>query len=346
MTVTLAPGTADAWALLSRYRQLTGPRLESAVQRLAEPVRTVARYHFGWCDADGTPAQDGWGKGVRGALVLAAAQAVGGPADQALSGAAAVELVHNFSLLHDDLMDRDRTRRGRSTAWTVFGEAQAVLAGDALLALALDVLASAPPPPDGASATRELCQALLDLVAGQGSDMAFESREDVGLQECLTMAAGKTASLLAGACALGALSAEGTTAQVSALRGFGHHVGMVFQLVDDLLGIWGDPRATGKVTGTDLSRRKKSLPVVAALHSGTAAGSRLADLYRRPAPMDDAEVALAARLVEEAGGRRWAEHEAANQWERARAELREAGLHPEATRGLLTLAELITHRDR
>ncbi|MGN0119190.1 MAG: polyprenyl synthetase family protein, partial [Streptomyces albidoflavus] len=134
MTVILAPGTADAWALLSRYRQLTGPRLESAVQRLAEPVRTVARYHFGWCDADGTPAQDGWGKGVRGALVLAAAQAVGGPADQALSAAAAVELVHNFSLLHDDLMDRDRTRRGRPTAWTVFGEAQAVLAGDALLA--------------------------------------------------------------------------------------------------------------------------------------------------------------------------------------------------------------------
>ncbi|MFJ8054051.1 polyprenyl synthetase family protein [Streptomyces luteogriseus] len=344
--LALAPGTRDAWALLRRYRQLTGPRLQHAVEQLTEPVRTIARYHFGWCDENGTPTQDGWGKGVRGALVLASAQAVGGPADQALSGAAAVELVHNFSLLHDDLMDRDRVRRGRPTAWSVFGEARAVLAGDALLALALNTLACAPPPPASATATQELCRALLELVAGQGSDLAFESRSEVGLEECLTMAAGKTASLLSAACALGVLSADGTPHQVSALRSFGHHVGMVFQLVDDLLGIWGDSGATGKVTGGDLRRRKKSLPVVAALGSGSAAGHRLAELYGLPRPLEDADITRAARLVEEAGGRRWAEREAVRHWEQAREELARAGLEPEATRGLLALARLITHRDR
>ncbi|MFE4915453.1 polyprenyl synthetase family protein [Streptomyces sp. NPDC056652] len=347
MTLALAPGTTEAWDLLRRYRLLTGPRVRLAVDGLAEPVRTVALFHFGWCDENGRPADDGWGKGVRGALVLAAAQAVGGPADQALSSAAAVELVHNFSLLHDDVMDGDRMRRGRRTAWSVFGEAQAVLAGDALLALALDTLASAPPPPAvNSAATRELCRALLELVTGQGHDLAFERRGRVGLDECLAMAAGKTASLLAGACALGALSAGAAPHQVAGVRGFGHHLGLVFQLVDDLLGIWGDSRSTGKVTGGDLRRRKKSLPVVAALNSGSEAGRRLADLYGGAGPLDEDQVARAALLVEEAGGRDWAEREAARRWEHAVEQLSRAGLGAEAARGLLALAGLVTRRDR
>ncbi|MFF1709640.1 polyprenyl synthetase family protein [Streptomyces sp. NPDC058268] len=343
--VDLAPDTEQAWALLRQYQQLTGPRIRRAVDRLSEPVGTVARYHFGWCDENGNPCQDGWGKGVRGALVLSAAEAAGGPADRALDGAAAVELVHNFSLLHDDLMDGDLFRRGRRTAWNVFGKAQAVLAGDALLALALDTLASTPPPAD-ATGTSELCRALLELVAGQGSDMAFEDRQEVGLEECLTMAAGKTASLLAGACALGALSVDATSRQVAGLRGFGHHVGMVFQLVDDLLGIWGDTRATGKVTGGDLRRHKKSLPVVAALTGDSNAGRRLAELYRLPRPLNDTEIVRAARLIEEAGGRDWAEQEAARQWKQALDQLFGASLGPGATRGLLAIADLITRRDR
>ncbi|MFJ9033483.1 polyprenyl synthetase family protein [Streptomyces sp. NPDC102274] len=346
MTLALAPDTREAWDLLRRYRQLTGPRVRLAVERLAEPVRTAALFHFGWCDENGRPADDGWGKGVRGALVLAAAQAVGGPADQALSGAAAVELVHNFSLLHDDVMDGDRMRRGRRTAWSVFGQAQAVLAGDALLALALDTLATAPAPPVNPAATQELCRVLLELVAGQGHDLAFEQRGRVSLEECLAMAAGKTASLLAGACALGALSAGAAPHQVAGVRGFGHHLGLVFQLVDDLLGIWGDSRSTGKVTGGDLRRRKKSLPVVAALNSGSEAGRRLADLYGGAGPLDDDQVARAALLVEEAGGRDWAEREAARRWEQAVEQLSHAGLGPEAARGLLALAGLVTRRDR
>ncbi|MER6912305.1 polyprenyl synthetase family protein [Streptomyces sp. NPDC000594] len=336
--------TPDAWRIPRRAGELTGPRVRAALDGLSEPVRTVARYHFGWCDAEGRPTDTGWGKGLRGALVLGGAEALGGTAGAALPAAAAVELIHNFSVLHDDVMDQDLTRRGRPTAWTVFGSAQAVLAGDALLVLAMRELAAAPPPARCAVAVDELCRALLELVTGQGSDLAFEERADVGPEECLAMAAGKTGALFAAACGLGALSADGTAAQVEALRSFGNHLGLAFQLVDDLLGIWGDSPTTGKPVGADLRRRKKSLPVVAALSSGTPAGRRLAELYHDGRPMGTAEVARATALIEKAGGRRWAVREAARQQSLARERLAGAALDARAAQGLRSLVDLVTHR--
>lgn len=344
MTTTLTPDTSEPWQVLRRAGELTGPRIAQALDRLSEPVRTVARYHFGWCDADGRRTDAGWGKGLRGALVLGGAQALGAAAGQALGAAAAVELVHNFSVLHDDVMDQDATRRGRPTAWTVFGSAQAVLAGDALLVLAMEQLATAPAPVRHSAGIQELCRALLDLVAGQSADLAFEERADVGVEECLAMAAGKTAALFAGACGLGALAADGTPAQTAALRDFGHHLGLAFQLVDDLLGIWGDSRATGKPVGADLRRRKKSLPVVAALHSGTPAGRRLAELYGDGRAWESADILRATALVEQAGGRSWAEEEAARQRSTALDRLAAVALDPRAAQGLRSLVDLVTHR--
>lgn len=345
MATALTPGTSEPWQVLRRAGQLTGPRIRQALDRLSEPVRTVARYHFGWCDADGRRTDTGWGKGLRGALVLGGAQALGAAAGRALAAAAAVELVHNFSVLHDDVMDRDATRRGRPTAWTVFGSAQAVLAGDAMLVLAMDQLATAPTPARHSASTKELCRALLELVAGQSADLAFEERADVGLEECLTMAAGKTASLFAGACGLGALAADGSPAQAEALRSFGHHLGLAFQLVDDLLGIWGDSRATGKPVGADLRRRKKSLPVVAALGSGTPAGRRLAELYGDGRTWEFTDILRATRLVEQAGGRSWAVAEAARQRSMALDRLAVVALDPRAAHGLRSLADLVTYRN-
>ncbi|QDD62546.1 hypothetical protein FE156_30060 [Streptomyces albidoflavus] len=175
VTVILAPGTADAWALLSRYRQLTGPASKAPSNGWPNRYARSPATTSAWCDADGTPAQDGWGKGVPRSPRPRRSPGRRRPADQALSGAAAVELVHNFFLLHDDLMDRDRTRRGPH-GMDRFGEAQAVLAGDALLALALDVLASAPPRPTEPPRPGTLPGAPRP-GRGQGSDMAFESRE-------------------------------------------------------------------------------------------------------------------------------------------------------------------------
>ncbi|MFI9503588.1 polyprenyl synthetase family protein [Nocardia sp. NPDC052566] len=348
MTAAESVGTAsrstEAWQILERARALTEPELRRAVDRLAEPVRSVAAYHFGWLDEAGRPDNGDWGKGMRSALVLASAQALGAPPELAVAPAAAVELVHNFSLVHDDLMDGDVLRRGRHTVWAVFGDTQAVLTGDALLVLAMDVIAERTPRLCRA-ALRELCDALLGLVAGQGADLAFELRAEVGLDECLRMAAGKTAALLAACCALGALAAGVDDQQVARLREFGHRIGIAFQLVDDLLGIWGDTSATGKPVGADLRRRKKSLPVAAAMAGGSAAGHRLAALYRRVEPLGDSEIREAAGLIEEAGGRRWAQEEARRQRSAALDCLTGTTMTAEGVCALTAIADLITGRN-
>lgn len=187
---------------------------------------------------EGQAVRDRRGKAIRPALALLSAEAVGGPAVAALRPAAAVELVHDFSLLHDDVMDGDRTRRHRPTAWTVFGVSPAILAGDALLTLAFDVLATGGHPVT-AEATRIFSTAVQELLDGQSADVAFEERRDVGPAECLSMAVGKTGALLGCACGLGALFGGGDPEQVEHLVAFGRDLGLAFQLVDDLLGIWG-----------------------------------------------------------------------------------------------------------
>ena len=216
----------DAVRLLSRARELALPELRKAVGRLAEPVRGVAGYHLGWLDAQGRPAASDGGKGVRSALVLASAAALGAEPGQAVRAATAVELVHHFSVLHDDIMDSDVSRRGRPAAWTVFGRSYAILAGDALLALAFEVLTAAPCPAALPETAGEFCAMLAALVAGQAADLAFEELAEVSVEQCTAMAAGKTAALLAGACALGGLAAGGTQDELGALRGYGHHVGL------------------------------------------------------------------------------------------------------------------------
>ncbi|MFE5856852.1 polyprenyl synthetase family protein [Streptomyces sp. NPDC056500] len=330
---------SDVWEVLCRSRQLTEPVLRKAVSRIPEPSRSVAEYHFGWQDGGGNPAAGDWGKGMRGALVLASASAMGGVPDQAVAAAAGVELVHNFSLLHDDLMDRDGTRRGRPTVWSHFGDAQAVLTGDALLVVAMEGLSETPPM------LQELTDALLCLVAGQGADLAFEQRTDVTLDECLAMAAGKTAALMASACALGALAVGAQSGRTKALRRFGHHVGLAFQLVDDLLGIWGCSSESGKPVGADLRRRKKSLPVVAALSADGPEARRLAALYLDDdGPLTEAHVCEAVDLVDRAGGRAWAEREAQRQREEALAALAAADPTPEGAQQLFSLAHIITER--
>ncbi|MET8157532.1 family 2 encapsulin nanocompartment cargo protein polyprenyl transferase [Sphaerisporangium sp. NPDC005289] len=278
VTTGRPPREVLAWS-----RELTGPPLRSAVESLPPSMRRIAAYHFGWLDEQGRPASGNAGKAVRPALVLLAAEAAGGSAASAVPAAVAVELVHNFSLLHDDVMDGDATRRHRPTAWSVFGVSGAILAGDALLTLAFEVL-QAGGGPVADEATRILGAAVLDLVEGQSADTSFETRDEVTLAECVSMAEGKTAALLAASCALGALSGDGGREVIEALRAFGSRLGLAFQMVDDLLGIWGDPSVTGKPVFSDLRNRKKSLPVVAALTSATPPAAELAAFYRRPQP--------------------------------------------------------------
>ncbi|MFE9402429.1 polyprenyl synthetase family protein [Streptomyces sp. NPDC006530] len=333
----------EAVDLLERTRTAVTPHLRSTVESLPGALRRVAMYHFGWEHADGTPAGTPAGTPIRPALVLAAATALGGRPEAAVRAASAVELVHHFTLLHDDVIDEDATPRERPTAWTVFGTPDAVLVGDALLALALRLVAD-----EGlrvsAAASARLAACVVELCAGQQADRAFEHRgpRDVSLDACLTTAMAKTGALLGCACALGALYAGAGEEEVAAMDAFGREAGLAFQLIDDLIGIWGDAGRAGKPAGAGLAGHKKSLPVVAALGSGTPAAAELAELYRGPMGAD--AVARAADAVDRAGGRDWAQIHAADRMARAIDHLSRAVPDLAAAGELLALAEFVTRR--
>jgi geranylgeranyl diphosphate synthase type I len=312
---------------------------------------TIAAYHFGWIDAEGRPADGDSGKAVRPALALLSAEAAGADPEAGVPGAVAVELVHNFSLVHDDLMDGDEQRRHRDTVWKVHGPAQAILVGDALFALALEVILR-PATDSSARAARLLTAASRRLIDGQAQDISFEHRERVTVEECREMEGNKTGALLACSAAVGAVLVGADEATAGALETYGEHLGLAFQAVDDVLGIWGDPRATGKPAWSDLRQRKKSLPVVAALAARNAAADRLmalltADVKKSPEEFEDfgeAEFATRAALIEEAGGRRWTEEEARRQHDAALAALREAALPAGVRRRLESLADFVVIR--
>lgn len=336
MTVTAPARTADY------TRRLVEPAIRSLLDQLDDRNRRVAGYQFGYWDANGEPTTAGGGKGLRPALALLAARAAGAPPEAGVPAAAAVELVHAFSLLHDDVMDGDTERRHRPTSWSVFGQGPAILAGDALLTQAEEVLAGAP---GGADAARLLRGSLRRLIAGQAADLAFEQCHQVTLEECLAMAADKTGALLAGACGAGALLGGGKPELVAGLSRFGERLGLAYQLMDDLLGIWGDPARTGKPVGADLRVRKKSLPVVWAVSSGSPAGRTFAELYRTPGPMRDAEVARAAELLATAGAQQWARGRIETETSAALSELRELAMPVEVHDELAGLAAFSRERD-
>ncbi|MGW5054287.1 family 2 encapsulin nanocompartment cargo protein polyprenyl transferase [Actinokineospora sp. NPDC004072] len=342
MALDVRPSAPD---VLNRGRALFDPALRAAVDSLPTTMRRVAGYHFGWWDADGTPLDADHGKAIRPTMTLCAATAVGGAEADAVPAAVAIELVHNFTLLHDDVMDQDRSRRHRPTAWCVFGPGQAILAGDALLTLAFEVLADSGHPAFRSAAVA-LSQAVLAVQEGQAADLSFETRTDVTLAECVRMAQQKTAALLGCATELGALFGGGSAEQVAQLRIFGEEIGLVFQLVDDLLGIWGDAAVTGKPVHSDLMSRKKSLPVVAALAGQTAAAGRLAELYLASGVLSAADAARAAELVEAAGGREWCRGEVVELHGRAGVALWEGAVDERGAVELAVLAEMIACRDR
>lgn len=339
MTVTLTT--------LRRSQDIVTPALRAALDRLDETTRTVASYHFGWSTRDGHPVRDGakgGGKAVRPALALLSAQAAHAPAEVGLAGAVAVELVHNFSLLHDDLMDGDLLRRHRDTVWAVWGAASAILTGDALLALAQEVLLESGSP-HAARAGVLLGAATRDLVRGQVLDVSFERRSDVTLAECLDMAAGKTGALLSASATIGAVLAGAPATVEKALSTFGAELGIAFQLIDDLLGIWGDPAVTGKPVYSDLRTRKKTLPVTYAATRASSAGERLAAWLAQSDPVDEADLPALAALVAEAGGRDWAVQEAARRMRSAVAALDGAPMPGPVRDEFVALGRFIVNRE-
>ncbi len=339
---TARPGAPPA---LAAARDRVAAPMRAAVEHIPDArMRRIAGYQLGWWDADGVATAEGQGKTVRPALVLLASRAVSGSADPGVPAGVAVELVHNFSLLHDDIMDRDVERRHRPTGWVTFGEGQAILAGNAMLAAAVDTLVREDPRHE--RTVPLLLAVVQQLISGQSADLALEGDESAELDDVLAMEEGKTAALLAGSLALGAAAAGAEPAVERALSETGRLLGLAFQLVDDVLGIVGNSAVTGKSASSDVRAGKRSAPVVAALRSGTTAGDELGTLLRDGAPQTEAEVDRAVELVTAAGGIEWARSESGRLLDRALAELRGAALVDATAVGeLVDVARFLVQRE-
>jgi len=303
----------------------------------------MVRYHLGWADENLQPIKARGGKRIRPLLCLLVCEAISSDYRPAVPAAAAVELVHNFSLIHDDIEDKSPQRRGRATVWRVWGVPQAINAGDGLLALAHLALHRLSTP--GASprlvaqATQVLNQACLDLCEGQYLDIAFQERTDVTLEMYLTMARKKTASLLECAAHLGAILATREKRIIEAYRGFAQNLGLAFQITDDLLGIWGEEERTGKGVGEDIKAGKKSLPVVYAFEEERKQGlSRLEEIH------GEADVDTLLPILEELKVKERCRKKARHFQKRALEELERTGIDNQAQRQLRDLALFLVER--
>ncbi|MEV4236685.1 MULTISPECIES: polyprenyl synthetase family protein [unclassified Nocardia] len=326
-------GSRTAATVLDEARRLVEPAYRSSLDRIAPPIRMIVGYHAGWLDATGRPSKQ-VGKSIRPALVLASAKAVAAAEPpQGVTEAVAVELVHDFSLLQDDLIDGDEQRRNRRSAWSVFGERGAQLAGDALLAMAINEMVGRP-------GITLLSKALDALCNEQCADIESEQRETV--DESLAMIESKTAALLSCACEMGAIAGGADPAQARALAEFGHHLGIAFQLIDDMLGIWGNPSMTGKPLYPDLANRRKSPPIARALDSPGPTADALRELYR-DVGRDAETLHRIACLIELTGAREWARREAQRQLAAALDCLTEVSAN-NATEDLRLLAAMMTSR--
>jgi geranylgeranyl diphosphate synthase type I len=251
----------DAPDFLNRYRGDIEAEVARVVPLPDTPVYEMVRYQLGWSSSG-----PNLGKCLRPALCLFACETLGGDREQALPVAAAIELLHNFSLIHDDIEDGDEVRHHRPTVWKVYGRDEAIIAGMALWTIAYQALDRAleagAPVSTVLQARRVITEACDEMIEGQHMDLSFESRADVSIDEYTTMIARKTGALFAASLHTGALLAGAREEEAARLGRFGRQLGLAFQIRDDILGIWGEGTATGKPVGADIAKRKKSLPVV------------------------------------------------------------------------------------
>lgn len=328
-------------SVLSRARELVEPSLRKAIASLHPHLRTPVEYHFGWVDVDGSPLTGAGGKAVRPALAVLGAEAVGGEGEQAVPGATALELIHNFSLIHDDIIDGDRLRRHRRTVWDVYGVGDAMVIGDSLHTLAFQILLE-----DGGSrsvaAARRLGAATMTMITGQAQDTALDRTPDVTFDACLEMERNKTGALLAHSVAIGAVLAGADDEAVEPLERYGAELGVSFQAIDDVLGIWGDPAVTGKPAGSDLREHKKSMPVALALGAGGSLAAEVRDAFA--GEMTDDVVCRIAQRLDDAGIRAQVETLARSHLDAACAALGERPFIGAAAAELEEIARFVVSR--
>jgi len=331
--------------LIETYRPAIEEELRNAVARVNGPgledLRAMMAYHMGWEGKGAGP--EATGKRIRPMLVLLTTQAAGGEWRKALPGAVAVELIHNFSLIHDDIEDNSPVRRGRPTLWTQWGIPLAINTGDAMFTLAHLTLLKLKKTTNSlitlaaANVMQETC---LLLTQGQHLDISYEDEKFLPIQAYWPMVSGKTAALLSACTEIGALVADADEDRRSAYCQFGRELGLAFQALDDILGIWGDAAKIGKSNASDLVAGKKSLPVLYGLaQNGIFAQRWLAG------PIEPAEVPDLAAQLETEGARDYAQTEANRLTDSALKALEQAHPRGEAGKALIQLANQLLQRE-
>ena len=313
-------------------------------EKQAELFYGMMHYHLGWVDENLRSVDAASGKRVRPLLCLLTTSAAGGQWPRAVPGAAALELLHNFTLIHDDIQDQSPTRRGRPTLWKLWGANQAINSGDAMFSLshiALSRMLELGVPAE--TIVRAVCrldETCIDLTIGQFLDMTFEDQPEVSVEEYLEMIAGKTAALLAYSAELGARVAQQSPSTIGHYAAFGRDLGLAFQVRDDILGIWGDEAVIGKSSATDIVTRKKSLPIL----FGLAESPELREIF---ASVDsgDGFVERVVDILNQVGARKVAESYEEKYATSALDHLIAAKPRGEATEALRQLTGLLLNRE-
>jgi geranylgeranyl diphosphate synthase type I len=343
-TTEQSPTDTALEPLYQRYLPAVEDEIKSVLDSADDHYRLyfgMMAYHLGWVDDAFQPGTERAGKRIRPLVCLLVCNAAGGDWPSALPAAAAIELLHNFSLIHDDIEDDSTTRRGRPTVWSLWGIPQAINAGDSMFALAYHALtrlsANHLPPHAIAEIWQIFTKACIHLTKGQHLDMLFETQDKVSVEDYLRMIAGKTAALLAATTRIGAIVGGADHETEAHYGAFGRNVGLAFQVYDDILGIWGDEDKTGKSTASDILARKKTLPILYALGQSAELQDHFAER--------ELDVDRVVQLMDSAGAKRFALEIARQYSDAAMSHLTAARPSGEAGEALrLLTAQLIRRR--
>ncbi|MFN8398821.1 MAG: polyprenyl synthetase family protein [Anaerolineales bacterium] len=318
-------------------------------QKRTAQFHEMLTYHMGWT-GEGAGSQ-ATGKRIRPLITLLSVASIENNKDKnsignnwlhAKSVAAAIELVHNFSLVHDDIQDNSELRRGRKTVWTKWGPPMAINVGDALFVIANQAVLDLKehyPAEMVVRAAEILNECCLDLTRGQFLDMSYEERNDLTMDDYWPMIGGKTSALLSSCTQIGALLGYANEEKVELYRQFGYTLGLAFQVQDDILGIWGDEAVTGKSAASDLVEGKNSLPVLYALEKNGEFAKRW-----KQGPIKQDEVSQVAALLENEGGKAYAEQMSEELTQKALGYLQQADPQGEAGEAILGLANMLLKR--
>ena len=334
--------------ILEEYSAYTDRQMRAVLNNRKSVGRLydMMKYHLGWLDDGFNDCRAPRGKSLRSTMCLLACEAVAGDRQKALPAAAAVELLHNFSLIHDDIEDGDDKRRHRDTLWKLWGIPQAINTGDAMdivANLSLLELDGQIRPEMMVEIMRLFNMTVIELCEGQYLDMDFQNRSEVSVDEYITMVSGKTAALIEASAAIGAMVATEDRDIINRFKTFGRKIGIGFQIRDDILGIWGDPESTGKSAKNDIRNKKKSMPVLYAMEKSKHK-AELKRIYAKD-KLDDADIARVFDILTDAGALEYTQGEAQRYKDEAMAQFEGLHLHKEPMGKLSAIGRFLVERD-